>query len=122
MEWVISSEVRPKLLRWIELRLLGFYIYPKSEKFAGGIKNMKRRMPMFASKNFPLLKHHLNSVANFGLWCGLYGFGQCALLYTTGYDNHLTEVAAAFFAGFTLDVRSKTFAHLQFMPKFSSAN
>ena len=45
-------------------------------------------------------------IANFALWMGLYGVGNCAMLYATGYDNLLTEVSSAFFAGFVLDARS----------------
>ena len=69
----------------------GAWHAPKREKFFGAMRLAVKRSPLFAT--------------NFALWAGIFGIGQCTLLYATGTDSIINQVISGGMAGGILNMR-----------------
>ena len=83
----------------------GAYHAPRKEKMWGGQQLAIKRAPLFASKFLQKIFNIYQKIANFALWAGIFGMGQCALMAITGHDSIWNRVISGGLAGGTLNMR-----------------
>lgn len=71
----------------------GVYFSPKSERFVGGIKLLKRRAPVLGG--------------SFALWGGLFSMTDCTLIHLRNKEDYINPIVAGAFTGGILAIRGR---------------